>query len=113
MMNEIGRVGFPDFWDRAYAVKPQAFDATHALIDLENKIFAKEVSEPLHKVIRMLGRISGNSLSALTTMLLNGYSHDGMKIARAIFEASVTAAYLIKHPDELEDYFDFAYIVAK
>jgi hypothetical protein len=43
---------------------------------------------------------------------MNGYGNDGIKIARTMFEAAVTVAYLRKHPDEFEDYFDFHFIVA-
>ncbi len=80
---------------------------------MENALFAKSISEPLHKVMRHLAKMAANSLGALTTLLLNGYGHDGMKIARGIFETSVTIAYLRKHPDELEDYFDFQEILTK
>src|SRR2546427_12240075 len=106
MKQKIVRVGFPDFWQTAYETKPEAFYATSGMTDLENRVFAKPLEEPLHKVIRHLAKMSGNCLSALTTLLLNGYSHDAMKIARGIFESSVTVAYLIQHPDELDDFFD-------
>jgi hypothetical protein len=109
----IERVGFPDFWEQAFDEVPEGFIACSELIDLENKLFEKPLSEPLHKVIRHLAKISANSLSALTTLLLNGYGPDGMKVARGIFETSSTVEYLIKHPDELEDYFDFEAITAK
>src|SRR5688572_30405510 len=78
----IERVGFPDFWEQAFDEVPEGFIACSELIDLENKLFEKSLSEPLHKVIRHLAKISANSVSALTTLLLNGYGPDAMKVAR-------------------------------
>src|SRR5260370_24582915 len=43
---------------------------------------------------------------------MNGYGVDAIKIARTMFESAVTVAYLRKHPDEFDDYFDFHFIVA-
>ncbi|MGB8580966.1 MAG: DUF5677 domain-containing protein [Candidatus Sulfotelmatobacter sp.] len=40
------------------------------------------------------------------------YGVDAIKIARTMFEAAVTLAYLRKHPDEFDDYFNFHFIVA-
>jgi len=54
--------------------------ATSPPIDLENKIFERPLKGPLHKVIRHLAKMAGNSLSALTTLLMNGYSHGAMKM---------------------------------
>lgn len=113
MNNEITMVGFPQFWQKAFDECPAAFIAVAKLPQLQNALFAKSLSEPLHKVIRHLAKISANSLGALTTLLFNGYGNDGMKVARSIFEISVTIAYLRKHPDELEDYFDFDSISRK
>ena len=110
---KVQMVGFPDFWQTGHHENPAAFKAVAELRQLENALFAKPISEPLHKVMRHLAKVSANSLRALTTLLLNGYGHDGMKIARGIFEASVTVAYLRKHPNELEDYFDFESVLTK
>jgi hypothetical protein len=113
MVNEIKMVGFQDFWQVAHSECPEAFMAVAELTKLHNAIFAKSISEPLHKVIRRLAKVAANSLGALTTLLLNGYGNDAMKIARSLYEISVTVAYLRKHPDELEDYFDFVHIETK
>lgn len=110
---KLRMVGFPDLWQAGHDENPSAFKAIAGLSQLENALFAKSISEPLHKVMRHLAKIAANSLDALTTLLLNGYGHDGMKIARGIFEASVTIAYLRTHPEEVEDYFDFRKILVK
>jgi len=103
----ITHVGFPEFWQKAHDMKPEAFLAIHELQGISDDLFNKTISEPLHKVIRQIAKTTVNSLGALTTLLLNGYGNDAMKVARGMWESSVIVMYLIKHPELLEDYFDY------
>src|SRR5262249_28760641 len=70
-------------------------------------------SEPLHKVVRAIAKSTVNSLGALTTLLLNGYGNDAMKVARGMFENSVIVLFLVRHPESLDDYFDYYYVKTK
>ena len=70
------------------------------------------VGEPLHKVVRFMAKIVANDFGGLTILALYGYGMSGAKVARAMFEASVTAAYLAKHPECVDDYIDF-HVVSK
>jgi hypothetical protein len=72
--------------------------------------YGKPANAKLAKVEHFIAGIVANSLGALTTLVLNGYGHDAMRIAREMYEASVNAAYLIRHPDTVEDYLDFAWV---
>ena len=106
-------VGFPEFWQQAHDVNSAAFQAIKELRPLKAELFSKPVAEPLHKVTRMIAKITYNSLGALTTLLLNGYGSDGMKIARSMYEAAITTAYLKKHPCQVEDFLDYHHILNK
>src|SRR5262245_29080982 len=106
-------VGFPEFWQKAHDVKPAAFAATLDVQRVSNQLFKKAISEPLHKVVRAIAKSTVNSLGALTTLLLNGYGNDAMKVARGMFENSVIVLYLIRHPELLDDYFDYDHIKTK
>jgi hypothetical protein len=107
---KITAVGFPDFWQTAHDKFPNAFGAIHNLIPLQQAMFAKPLGTPLHKVIRHISKMTLNSLGALTTLALNGYGNDAMKIARGMFEAAVTISYLQNHPSELQDYLDYHWV---
>ena len=110
---QVTMVGFQDFWTSAYESKKVAFQAITDLFPVQEELFKKSASEPLHKVVRGIAKIGYNSLGALTTLLLNGYGNDGMKIARNLFEGAVTTAYLRAHPAEIDDYLDFYHILTK
>lgn len=105
--------GFPEFWQKAHDKYPLFFKAAKELMPLENEIFKKPASEPLHKVLRHIAKIVSNSLGALITLVLNGYGNDAMKIARGMFEGAVTVGYLKGHPEQVEDYLDFHWIRQK
>jgi len=106
----VEAVGYPEFWQQVHDRFPAVFKAIHDLHPLQRAIFLKPVSEPLHKVIRHLAKMTVNSLGALTTLVLNGYGNDAMKIARGMFEAAVNVCYLQKHPGELDDFFDYYWV---
>lgn len=106
-------VGFPEFWEKAHDLYPAAFKAIHELLPLQEEIFQKPVTEPLHIVMRHIAKIGMNSLGAVTTLVLNGCGNDAMGIARRMFEGAVTVAYLKDHPEKINDYIDFQYVRMK
>lgn len=105
--------GFPDFWQIAYNEYPLFFKAAMELLPLQNGVFRKHVSEPLHKVLRHITKIVSNSLGAVIVLALNGYGNDAMKVARGMFEGTVIARYLRQYPEKLDDYLDWHWIRQK
>ncbi len=115
MSEEEPRVvaGFPEFWQLAHNNHPLFFKAAMDLMPLQNEIFIKPVSEPLHKVLRYIAKIVSNSLGALITLVLNGYGNDAMKVARGMFEGAVIAGYLRQNPERLGDYLNWHWVRQK
>src|SRR5579884_926216 len=111
--DRVEMVGFPEFWQKSHDVNAAAFTAIRNMNPIQEELFSKQVSERLHKVIRRISKMTYNSLGALTTILLNGYGNDGMKVARSMFEAGVTVSYLKKYPTEIDDYLEFYHILVK
>lgn len=107
----IQQVGYPDFWPVSMEKNRKFFLVTQNIGLTIDEIFCVGMSEPLHKVARHLAKMVANSMSAVMVLGLNGFGIDGLKIARSMFEMSVTLAYLRKHPEELDDYLDFHFIV--
>lgn len=110
---EVEMVGFPNFWQQAYDLRPAAFDAIHDIDAVQIPLRKKPVKSPLEAVIRHMAKINCNSLSALVTLLMDGHGSDGMKIARSMWETAVTADYLKRTPAEIDDYLDFYHIFRK
>ena len=111
--NTVEMVGFPDFWQKAEAANTAAFEAIKDLFPIQQVLFSKPVSKSLHKVTRMIAKVTCNSLTALMVLVLNGCGSDAMKIARSMFEASVTLDYLLNHPEQVTDFLEFKHIQDK
>jgi hypothetical protein len=106
-MGSIDVFGFPDFqqdFARQYAT---VIDVANRLIALEDELFQKPVSEPLHELIRCIVRTVANSFRALLILVSNGCGTDALKVARGMFESAITVLYLKKHPEMLNDYLNF------
>jgi hypothetical protein len=106
-------VGFPDFWQHVHDSYAKSFEAAAELTSIGNEAFNVPLAEPLHKVARHIAKTVWNSFGALMVLVLNGYGPDAMKIARGMFEASVTLGYLRIHPDQVDDYIDFHAVIRK
>lgn len=106
-------VGFPDFWQHVYDTYAKSFEAAAELTLIGNEAFNAPLAEPLPKVARHLAKTVWNSFGAVVILVLNGYGPDAMKIARGMFEASVTLGYLRLHPDQVDDYIDFHVVIRK
>lgn len=89
------------------------FAAGFALPSQVNPVLDVPVGEPLHKVVRFMAKIVANDFGGLLILALYGYGLSGAKVARSMFEASVNAAYLAKHPECVDDYIDFHVVVKK
>jgi hypothetical protein len=107
----VRQVGYPDFWPVVLEKHKKFFLVTQNLGPTIDDLFSVAHTEPLHKVARHLAKMVANSVGAVLLLGMNGYGIDAIKIARTMFEAAVTLAYLRKHPNEFDDYFDFHFIV--
>lgn len=107
-------VGFPDFWQNAHDKFPQFFDvASFELISIGNEAFEGLLSRPIDKVARHISRTVWNSLGSIMVLVLNGCGADAMKIVRGMFEASLTLGYLALHPQLVDSYLDYNFIIQK
>src|SRR5439155_18069352 len=104
---------FQEFWQTAYQLQPAAFNEVQRIGALQNRLYTIAPKNQLERVIRHLAKNAMNSLGATATLCLNGYGHDSLKLARSTYEAYLNAAYLEKHPDQLDDYIDFYHILIK
>lgn len=107
-------VGYPDFWQHVHDQFPTFFGtASLELVDIGNTAFRGSLSAPLHKLVRHLARMVFNSIGSVSVLALNGSGVDAMKIARGMFETSVTLGYLRVHPEQVDDYLDYHCVIQK
>ena len=100
-------VGSPEFWPEAYHVNPAGYDAIFALSTLFDKLRFRRAEGSGVEIIGRLMTVTYKSLRAVTTLTLNGFDADALKIARTMFEYEVIGAYIVKHPERVKDYIAF------
>src|SRR6266516_3834825 len=96
---KVEMVGRPEFWQTANDVNPAAFKAANDLGALFQKLRSKPVRGELPVALARIMTVTFNSFGAVTTLLLNGYDSDAMRIVRGMFENEVTGAYVRLHPE--------------
>lgn len=100
-------------WKPVYAKYKGFFDCAQNLQPIISDMIKSPIRGTLLHITGRMGAAFVNSLGALLTLVLNGYGHDAMKIARSLFEIELNILRLNTHPDELQDFLDFNVIQQK
>jgi hypothetical protein len=69
-----------------------------------------ETSDAAQKVVFFLGRLIAEDFHEILLVCANGYGHAGLKLIRPMFEATVTAFYLMRHPEEAEAFLEYDFV---
>ena len=105
--------GFPEMWQPVYEKYRLFFACADKLMPIVNEAIHAPIEGTLLKMVRRMVIAAGNSYGALIALVLNGYGHDAMKIARSLFEIELNILRLKAHPDELADFIDYIYVSQK
>ena len=95
---------FLEFEQSIHAKYGSIIQACTELIPIGNALFETPVAEPVQKVIRFLAKMVLNSNGAIILLAVQGYGNDAIKVARSMYDGTVTAAYLREHPELVDDY---------
>jgi hypothetical protein len=104
--------GFPEMWTPVYRKYKLFFDCAAKLAPITTEMIRTPVEGPL---LQIIGRMAAaaNTHGALLTLVLNGYGHDAMKLARSLFEIEINILRLKAHPEEIEDFMGYHFIRQK
>jgi hypothetical protein len=98
---------FLEFEQSIHAKYGAIIQACMELIPIGNALFDTPVAEPVQKVIRFLAKMVLNSNGAIIVLAVQGYGNDAIKVARSMYDGTVTAAYLREHAKLVDDYLDY------
>jgi hypothetical protein len=78
---------------------------------MRDKIFQRTgVGSQLDRVIFGLGRVCTEDFQQAFLLCGNGFGIGAMQMVRGMYERLVTADYLIKHPEYVDDFLDFHFV---
>jgi len=66
-----------------------------------------ETTTQVERTIYFLGRVAVEEFMEILLLCANGYGIGAQKLVRGMYERVVTARYLYKHPDEVENFLSF------
>jgi hypothetical protein len=105
--------GFPEMWTPVYNKYKLFFDCAAKLAPITTEMIRTPVQGRLLQIIGRMAAAAANTHGALLTLVLNGYGHDAMKLARSLFEIEINIVRLKAHPQEIEDFLDYHHIQQK
>lgn len=105
--------GFPEMWTPVYNKYKLFFDCAGKLAPIATEMMGTPVQGPLLQIIGRMAAAASNTHGALLTLVLNGYGHDAMKLARSLFEIEINIIRLKAHPEEIEDFLGYHFIRQK
>jgi Family of unknown function (DUF5677) len=105
--------GFPEMWQPVYDKYKLFFDCAEKLAPIVSEMIQTPVQGMLLQMVGQMTAAAANTHGALLTLVLNGYGHDAMKLARSLFEIELNILRLKAHPDEIADFVDYSVIQQK
>src|ERR1700752_3921267 len=96
--------GFPEMWTPVHNKYKLFFDCAAKLAPITTEMIRSPVQGPLLQVVGRMAAAAANTHGALLALVLNGYGHDAMKLARSLFEIELNIIRLKTHPEEIKDF---------
>jgi hypothetical protein len=67
----------------------------------------------LPDLLKQITQVVANSMESVMLLVVNGCGIDGLRIARTMFESAVTVHYLDSHPELVQDFVDYLWVIRK
>jgi hypothetical protein len=101
--------GYPEEWS-SFATRHSEF--VQRFDNIEKALHAAfhrthATSTLAQRTIYFLGRLAAEEFMEILLLCGNGYGIGAQKLVRGMYERAVTARYLFRHPDEVDDYIAF------
>ena len=78
-------VGFPEMWAPVHTKYKLFFDCAVKLAAITAEMIRTPVEGHLLQIVGRMAAAAANTHVALLALVLNGYGHDAMKLARSLF----------------------------
>ena len=104
------KVGFEEFCRNTSVTFAPVLAVVQEFFALSDEMLETPASEPLISILRSACLTITNSYRSVLLLTMNGCASDALKVARSMFESSVSVGYLQKHPSLLSDFLDYRWV---
>jgi len=109
-MSDAYRIGFPDFAAKATAKHSSVLEAATEYFGLAAELLGPPTTTEFISLLRSVCLTISNSFQSVLLLTMNGCGTDALKIARSIFESSVSVGYIQKNPALAADFIDYRWV---
>src|SRR5947209_8248970 len=103
--------GNPGEWERFNAEYLEFVARYEALLETRDKVFVRSaVGEKVDRIVFGLGRVCSEDFQQAIILCGSGFGIGALQLLRGMYERAVTAAYLSKHPEGVDDFLDYHYV---
>lgn len=103
--------GNPKEWDRFNAEYPEFVARYNPLQQTIERVFIRSsMGEKVDRVVFGLGRACFEDFQQAIILCGNGFGIGALQLLRGMYEREVTAAYLSKHPEAVDDFLDYHFV---
>jgi hypothetical protein len=106
-------VGFPEFRPESLRTLEPVLAATRRYLQIGRDMMKAPVTGQLPDLARQITQSVVNSMEAVLLLISNGCGVDGLRVARTMFEAAVVLHYLDSHPELVQDFVDYLWVIRK
>lgn len=106
-------IGFPEFQKEALQTLEPMLAAAGSFLLIGREMIKAPVSGQLPDLAKQITQIVANSMESVLLLVSNGCGIDALRIARTMFEAAVTLHYLDSHPELVQDFIDYQWVIQK
>ncbi|MDX6445397.1 MAG: hypothetical protein QOH71_2471 [Blastocatellia bacterium] len=108
---EMMGFGSQEEWERFNIRFPKFVEKYAALEAVRDMVFQRSgVGDKLQRIIFGLGRVCSEDFQQALILCGNGFGIGALQIIRGLYERQTTAAYLIRHPEDLDDFLDYHFV---
>ena len=105
--------GFPAFRKDALQILGPLVPPAKLFLKIGREVMSVAVSEQLPDLAKQITQSVANSMEAVLLLVSNGCGVDALRLARTMFEAAVVLHYLEGHPELVQDFVDYLWVIRK
>src|ERR1035437_3888802 len=106
-------VGFPEFRPESLRTLEPMLAAARSFVQIGREMMNAPVSQQFPDLAKQITQTVGNSMESVVILVSNGCGVDAMRLTRTMFEAAIVLHYLESHPELVQDFIDYQWVIQK
>lgn len=106
-------IGFPEFRQEALRTLEPMLAAARSFVQIGREMMNAPVSQQFPDLAKQITQTVANSMESVVILVSNGCGVDALRLARTMLEAAIVLHYLDSHPELVQDFIDYQWVIQK